>query len=147
MCYFYQKLILVLFFLRIAGPTSFLFTGYLYVGIFMIAFAVLIFVFLGSVEGFSTSYQQCTYDTTKMCKPAPFTAVFSTVSFILGAITSVISGFLGMKIATYANARTTLEARKGVGNVCGVRVKGEESVLTGLTLFSGPFDLTRILLS
>ncbi|KAF5807562.1 putative inorganic diphosphatase [Helianthus annuus] len=113
----------------------------------MIAFAVLIFVFLGSVEGFSTSYQQCTYDTTKMCKPAPFTAVFSTVSFILGAITSVISGFLGMKIATYANARTTLEARKGVGNVCGVRVKGEESVLTGLTLFSGPFDLTRILLS
>ncbi|MFS8022369.1 putative inorganic diphosphatase [Helianthus anomalus] len=81
----------------------------------MIAFAVLIFVFLGSVEGFSTSYQQCTYDTTKMCKPALFTAVFSTVSFILGAITSIISGFLGMKIATYTNARTTLEARKGVG--------------------------------
>ncbi|KAM0008595.1 putative inorganic diphosphatase [Helianthus debilis subsp. tardiflorus] len=97
------------------GATSFLFTEYQYVGIFMIAFAVLIFVFLGSVEGFSTSYQQCTYDTTKMCKPALFTAVFSTVSFILGAITSVISGFLGMKIATYANARTTLEARKGVG--------------------------------
>ncbi|KAJ0594129.1 putative inorganic diphosphatase [Helianthus annuus] len=113
----------------------------------MIAFAVLIFVFLGSVEGFSTSYQQCTYYTTKMCKPALFTAVFSTVSFILGAITSVISGFLGMKIATYVNARTTLEARKGVGNVYGVRVKGEESVLTGLTLFSGPFDLARILLS
>ncbi|KAI7756130.1 hypothetical protein M8C21_013440, partial [Ambrosia artemisiifolia] len=97
------------------GATSFLFTEYQYVGIFMIAFAVLIFVFLGSVNGFSTSYQQCTYDTTKMCKPALFTAVFSTVSFILGAITSVISGFLGMKIATYANARTTLEARKGVG--------------------------------
>ncbi|KAJ1410083.1 Pyrophosphate-energised proton pump [Sesbania bispinosa] len=35
--------------------------------------------------------------------------------FLLGAITSVLSGFLGMKIATYANARTTLEARKGVG--------------------------------
>ncbi|GKE47865.1 pyrophosphate-energized vacuolar membrane proton pump 1 [Tanacetum coccineum] len=30
-------------------------------------------------------------------------------------ITSIVSGFLGMKIATYANARTTLEARKGVG--------------------------------
>lgn len=28
---------------------------------------------------------------------------------------SVLSGFLGMKIATYANARTTLEARRGVG--------------------------------
>ncbi|GJX63971.1 pyrophosphate-energized vacuolar membrane proton pump [Tanacetum coccineum] len=62
----------------------------------------------------STRTQQCTYDTTKQCKPALFTYVFSTISFILGAITSVISGFLGMKIATYANARTTLEARKRV---------------------------------
>ncbi|KAL0462310.1 UNVERIFIED_CONTAM: Pyrophosphate-energized vacuolar membrane proton pump [Sesamum latifolium] len=35
--------------------------------------------------------------------------------FLLGAYTSVVSGFLGMKIATFANARTTLEARKGVG--------------------------------
>ena len=33
----------------------------------------------------------------------------------LGALASVLSGFLGMKISTYANARTTLEARKGVG--------------------------------
>ncbi|GJS74974.1 pyrophosphate-energized vacuolar membrane proton pump, partial [Tanacetum coccineum] len=42
-----------------------------------------------------------------MCKPALATALFS--------ITSIVSGFFGMKIATYANARTTLEARKGVG--------------------------------
>jgi Na+/H+-translocating membrane pyrophosphatase len=42
-------------------------------------------------------------------------AFFTTIAFLLGAITSVLSGFLGMKIATYANARTTLEARKGVG--------------------------------
>ncbi|KAF1875572.1 hypothetical protein Lal_00006201 [Lupinus albus] len=97
------------------GATSFLFTEYKYVGIFMVAFAVLIFVFLGSVEGFSTRHQPCTYDQTKICKPALATALFSTISFILGGITSVISGFLGMKIATYANARTTLEARKGVG--------------------------------
>ncbi|KVI11691.1 Pyrophosphate-energised proton pump [Cynara cardunculus var. scolymus] len=97
------------------GATSFLYTEYQYVGVFMVAFAVLIFVFLGSVEGFSTSSQQCTYDSSKLCKPALATAIFSTISFLLGAITSVISGFLGMKIATYANVRTTLEARKGVG--------------------------------
>ncbi|KAL5138665.1 Pyrophosphate-energized vacuolar membrane proton pump 1 [Glycine soja] len=42
-------------------------------------------------------------------------AVFSTVAFLLGALNSVLSGFLGMKIATYANARTTPEARKGIG--------------------------------
>lgn len=97
------------------GATSFLFTEYQYVGVFMVAFAILIFVFLGSVEGFSTKSQACTYDSSKMCKPALATAIFSTTSFLLGAVTSVISGFLGMKIATYANARTTLEARKGVG--------------------------------
>ena len=34
---------------------------------------------------------------------------------LLGVVTSVLSSFLGMKIATYANVRTTLEARKGVG--------------------------------
>ncbi|MBA0774693.1 hypothetical protein Gotri_009887 [Gossypium trilobum] len=97
------------------GATSFLFTEYQYVGIFMVAFAILIFLFLGSVEGFSSKSQPCTYDKEKTCKPALATAIFSTISFLLGAITSVLSGFLGMKIATYANARTTLEARKGVG--------------------------------
>lgn len=81
----------------------------------MIAFAILIFLFLGSVNSFSTKSQPCTYNQKEMCKPALATAVFSTVSFLLGAVTSVVSGFLGMKIATYANARTTLEARKGVG--------------------------------
>ncbi|CAN6449900.1 unnamed protein product [Victoria cruziana] len=81
----------------------------------MIAFAVLIFLFLGSVEGFSTKSQPCTYDKEKTCKPALANALFSTISFLLGAVTSLVSGFLGMKIATYANARTTLEARKGVG--------------------------------
>ncbi|RRT51860.1 hypothetical protein B296_00032960 [Ensete ventricosum] len=98
-----------------AGATSFLFTEYQYVGIFMVAFAVLIFLFLGSVEGFSTKAQPCAYSKDKYCKPALANAGFSTISFLLGATTSLVSGFLGMKIATYANARTTLEARKGVG--------------------------------
>lgn len=81
----------------------------------MVLFAAIIFLFLGSVQGFSTKSQPCTYDKTRTCKPALATAVFSTISFVLGAVTSVLSGFLGMKIATYANARTTLEARRGVG--------------------------------
>ncbi|XP_048131267.1 LOW QUALITY PROTEIN: pyrophosphate-energized vacuolar membrane proton pump [Rhodamnia argentea] len=97
------------------GATSFLFTEYQYVGVFMIAFAMLIFLFLGSVEGFSTKSQPCTYDPSRMCKPALYTAIFSTVSFLLGGFTSILSGYLGMKIATYANARTTLEARKALG--------------------------------
>ncbi|CAN6271705.1 unnamed protein product [Urochloa humidicola] len=97
------------------GATSFLFTEYKYVGLFMGIFAVLIFLFLGSVEGFSTKSQPCHYSKDRTCKPALANAIFSTIAFILGAVTSLVSGFLGMKIATYANARTTLEARKGVG--------------------------------
>lgn len=67
----------------------------------MLGFSVIIFVFLGSVEGFNG--------------PALANAFFSTSAFVLGALTSTLSGYLGMKIATYANARTTLESRKGVG--------------------------------
>jgi len=40
--------------------------------------------------------------------------IFSTIAFIVGALTSTVSGYLGMVIATYANARTTIEARKGI---------------------------------
>ena len=54
--------------------------------------------------------------TAPECASLPLQLLYSgTISFLLGAVTSVVSGFLGMKIATFANARTTLEARKGVG--------------------------------
>ncbi|KAK1389448.1 H(+)-exporting diphosphatase [Heracleum sosnowskyi] len=102
------------------GSTSFVFTMYrYYVGVFMVAFATLIFLFLGSVEGFGTKSQTCTYDITRTCKPALATAIFSTISFLLGVVTSVVSNFLGMQIATYANARKNYfggkkEYRKGI---------------------------------
>ena len=98
-----------------AGATSFLFTEYKYLGIFMFVFGVIIFIFLGSVKGFSTKSEPCTYNEGNLCKPALANAIFSTIAFWLGSLTSVLSGFLGMKIATFANARTTLEARKGIG--------------------------------
>ncbi|CDP18241.1 unnamed protein product [Coffea canephora] len=97
------------------GATSFLFTEYKYLGIFMFVFGVIIFIFLGSVKGFSTKSEPCTYNEGNLCKPALANAIFSTIAFWLGSLTSVLSGFLGMKIATFANARTTLEARKGIG--------------------------------
>ncbi len=40
--------------------------------------------------------------------------LFSMLAFIIGASTSILSGYLGMSIATFANARTALEARKGI---------------------------------
>jgi inorganic pyrophosphatase len=66
--------------------------------------ALLIFALLGSVtpEGDRTRADEVR------------NGLFSTIAFLLGAITSILSGYLGMKIATYANARTAVEARKGI---------------------------------
>ncbi|CAL5435030.1 unnamed protein product [Camellia sinensis] len=97
------------------GATSFLFTQYKYLSIFTVVFGAIMFIFLGSVNGFNTKSEPCTYNQGNLCKPALANAILTTIAFLLGALTSVLSGFLGMKIATYANARTTLEARKGVG--------------------------------
>lgn len=99
----------------ITGSESFLATEYYYLCIFMGIFSVIIFVFLASVGGFSFDRVPCDFDETISCPSSIANAFFSTVAFILGALTSTLSGYLGMRIATYANARTTLEARKGVG--------------------------------
>jgi Na+/H+-translocating membrane pyrophosphatase len=66
--------------------------------------AVLIFALLGSVtpEG-----DRVRADELK-------NGLFSMIAFLLGATTSILCGYLGMKIATYANARTAVEARKGI---------------------------------
>ncbi|VAH02747.1 unnamed protein product [Triticum turgidum subsp. durum] len=97
------------------GATSFLFTEYRYLAVFMAGFAVVIFMFLGSAQRFSTRPEPCTYDPARLCRPALANAAFSMIAFLLGALTSVMSGYLGMRVATFANARTALEARRGVG--------------------------------
>lgn len=86
------------------GANSFLFTEYKYLGVFMVIMAVLIFALLGSVtpEG-----DRVRADEIK-------NGLFSMIAFVLGATTSILCGYLGMKIATYANARTAVEARKGI---------------------------------
>lgn len=94
------------------GAKSFLFTEYKYVSYFMAAFSVVIFVLLSSEDGFKTKWHKD--ESGVLRAPAIYNGAFSTISFIIGAATSILSGYLGMTIATYANARTALEARKGI---------------------------------
>jgi H+-translocating diphosphatase len=89
------------------GANSFLFTEYKYVSVFMGFFSVIIFVLLSSEDGFSSKWVEGR-------APGLYNGAFSTIAFIVGAATSIVSGYLGMAITTYANARTALEARKGV---------------------------------
>lgn len=56
-------------------------------------FSVVIFVLLGSEDGFSTAWKHDAEGNRRA--PALFNALFSTIAFLLGAITSIVSGFLG----------------------------------------------------
>merc|ERR1712238_245214 len=44
--------------------------------------------------------------------------LFTVISFILGALTSMVSGYLGMKVAVYSNVRTTISAQKSGWTHC-----------------------------
>ena len=46
------------------------------------------------------------------------------LSFILGAICSALAGFIGMKVATKANVRTTNAARNSLASALGVAFSG-----------------------
>jgi len=82
------------------------------IAVFMCGFSVVIFVLLASEDGFSTKW---TVDEAgRPHAPGVWNGTFSTLAFLIGAVTSIVSGYLGMAIATYANARTALEARKGL---------------------------------
>ena len=43
---------------------------------------------------------------------------FTAISFLLGAATSMASGYLGMKVAVYSNVRTTISAQKAGWTAC-----------------------------
>lgn len=70
--------------LLLSGATSFLFTKYKYLGIFMVFCGVGIVLFLGSVEGFNKDSEE------KFCKLVLSNAVFGTVSFLIGALLFIL---------------------------------------------------------
>ena len=71
-------------------------------------FSIFIFLLLSSEDGFSLDIKE------DGRHPAIYNGLFTTIAFLVGGFTSVACGWMGMKIATYANARTALEARKGM---------------------------------
>ncbi|MEO1012105.1 MAG: sodium-translocating pyrophosphatase [Bacteroidota bacterium] len=85
------------------GAMSFLKAEYKILSIFVIAVAVLLF-FKGSSEEGSNG--------------------MVAVSFIVGAICSALAGFIGMRVATKANVRTTQAARTSLGKALEVAFAG-----------------------
>ena len=77
-----------------------------------ILMSAIVFVLLGSENNFSMKWTKD--DNGVIVTPSFYNGLFSTIAFNLGALTSIASGYFGMKIATYANARVAVEARKGI---------------------------------
>ena len=85
------------------GAMSFLKAEYKILSVFVIAVAILLY-FKGSSEEGSNG--------------------MVAVSFIVGAICSALAGFIGMKVATKANVRTTQAARTSLGKALEVAFAG-----------------------
>jgi len=85
------------------GAMSFLKAEYKVLAIFVVAVAVLLF-FKGNSEDGSNG--------------------MVAVSFIVGAICSALAGFIGMRVATKANVRTTQAARHSLGKALEVAFAG-----------------------
>jgi len=78
------------------GATTFLFVEYMYMAVYVVVFSLLIVLFY-SVTGQTTKAVVCT-----------------TIAFIVGAVTSILSGYIGMKAAVDSNARTTFKCWEAV---------------------------------
>jgi inorganic pyrophosphatase len=75
-------------------------------------FSAVIFVLLGSGDAFTWKWKDDPQGVLRSPKVA--VGLFSSLAFILGALTSMVCGYLGMMVGTYGNVRTAVEARRGM---------------------------------
>mmetsp|Transcript_8149 Transcript_8149/g.17819 ORF Transcript_8149/g.17819 Transcript_8149/m.17819 type:complete len:720 (+) Transcript_8149:87-2246(+) len=89
------------------GAMSFLMAEYLYMAVYIVLFSVVLIYFTG---------------------------VPTTVAFVVGAVTSILCGWIGMKIAVFTNVRTAHECWKDLGSGYKVAIQG--GCVMGLSLVS-----------
>ena len=96
-----STLYLSIFAYIIQGAKSFLNQEYLYLGIFAAVFAIILGVTVDAYEMGRTDGVPVTN--------FPYTAI----SFLVGSCTSILAGYIGMRIAVYTNSRTTFQCCAG----------------------------------
>jgi len=110
------------------GAEAFLYAEYSICLYFVIAFSVVIFALVSWGQDAHLGF-------------------LTTVSFVLGALTSIACGYIGMKVAVYSNVRTTINAQKDgykecfntafrAGSVMGFALTGFGILVLFLTLLS-----------
>ncbi len=81
------------------GAMAFLKQEYKFMAIFMVVFAAIIVVL---IDDHHTDYVN--------------EGIYTAIAFLVGAIISILSGFIGMKIATQGNVRTTVSANQSLAD-------------------------------
>ena len=87
------------------GAMAFLKQEYKFLTIFMIAFAAIIALLIDDKH---------TPDTRE--------GIYTAIAFLFGAAISIASGYIGMKVATQGNARTTVSAKKDISHAFDVAI-------------------------
>ena len=95
------------------GAMAFLKAEYKILAIFVVAVAILLF--------FKGNYESNQLDSVT---GMPISHWMVSISFIVGAVCSALAGFIGMRVATKANVRTTQAARTSLGKALEVAFAG-----------------------
>jgi len=86
-----------------AGARAFLWAEYQICAIFVAIFSVIIVVLVSHTGG-STASGASVWDFKS--------GLLTALSFVVGALTSILAGYIGMMVAVFSNARTTVSAKK-----------------------------------
>mgnify|MGYP000084232948 CR=1 FL=1 len=87
------------------GAMAFLKQEYKFLTIFMVVFAAIIAVLIDDSH-----------------TPDIREGIYTALAFLLGGAISIASGYIGMKVATQGNARTTVSAKKDISDAFDVAI-------------------------
>ncbi|MFC1702050.1 V-type H(+)-translocating pyrophosphatase [Pseudomonadota bacterium] len=87
------------------GAMAFLKQEYKFLTIFMVSFAAIIAVLIDDAH--TTDYRE---------------GIYTAGAFLFGGFISILSGYIGMKVATQGNARTTVSAKKDISHAYDVAI-------------------------
>ena len=89
------------------GALAFLYQQYRFLAIFVVVFAILITLLINDPH---------TPDVNE--------GFYTAIAFVLGCLISVVSGYVGMRIATLANVRVTAAAKSSISRAFDIALKG-----------------------
>lgn len=87
------------------GAMAFLKQEYKFLAIFMVSFAVIIAILID--DSHTPDYRE---------------GIYTAFAFLFGGAISIASGYIGMKVATQGNARTTVSAKKDISDAFDVAI-------------------------